>query len=150
MATDPGLSKVAAKAGLSAIVGKLDTGVGANAKIKIFNGTQADSPDDAVFTGTTLAEIDLGAAAVFPSGAVTGNGADANYVVANRTGDVTDTNANAAGTASWFRAVNKSGIAIIDGSVGTAAADLILNSVAISTGQTVKITNWKMRLAYKN
>lgn len=47
----------------------------------------------------------------------------------------------AAGTASWFRIVKADGVTqVIDGSVGTAAADLILNTLAISVGVAVQVT----------
>lgn len=38
---------------------------------------------------------------------------------------LSDSSANASGTASWFRVINRNGDAVIDGSVGTATADLI-------------------------
>jgi hypothetical protein len=63
-------------------------------------------------------------------------------------------NAYRSGTATWFRILNGAtvvggsnqitvkGTEIMDGSVGTSAADLILNSVAISSGATVSITSF--------
>jgi hypothetical protein len=53
-----------------------------------------------------------------------------------------DTSANATGTATWFRVINGSTNAVIDGSVGTASADLVLNSTSIAIGQTVTISSW--------
>jgi hypothetical protein len=58
------------------------------------------------------------------------------------------------GTATWFRILNGAtvngasnqitvkGNEIMDGSVGTASADLILNSVSISSGATVSISSF--------
>jgi hypothetical protein len=145
MAFDPGLSKTPAKAALDAIVDSLDTGTG-TANLKIFSGAQPASPDTG--TGTTLASMDVSSPAF--GAAATGTGGDANYVTAERTGDISDTSADATGTAAWYRLSNKSGVAKIDGSVGTATADLILDSVSITAGQTVKVTNMKVRLQYKN
>jgi hypothetical protein len=46
----------------------------------------------------------------------------------------------AAGTASWFRIVKADGAThVFDGSIGTAAADLILNTLSISVGVAVQI-----------
>jgi hypothetical protein len=42
--------------------------------------------------------------------------------------------------ATKFEAVNRDGVAVFLGSVGTSAADLILDNVSINTGQTVTIT----------
>ena len=63
-------------------------------------------------------------------------------------------NAYRAGTATWFRILNGATVAgatnqisvkgteIMDGSVGTATSDLILNSAAISSGATVSISSF--------
>lgn len=42
--------------------------------------------------------------------------------------------------ATKFDAVNRDGAAVFSGSVGTSAADLILDNVSINTGQTVTVT----------
>ena len=147
MAVDTNISMAAAKAALDAVVDRLDTGTGANARVRIYDGTQPGRPDDAVTTQTVLAEIDLGTAAVFGA-ATTGTGTEANTAVA--TSSIlpkTDTSANASGTATWFRAVNKGTVAIIDGSVGTAATfDMVLDNTSIATSQTVKLNSWKVKL----
>jgi hypothetical protein len=135
MAVDPGISMAAAKAALDAIVDRLDTGTGANARVRIYDGTQPADPDAAP-TGTLLAEIDLGAAAVFGA-AATGTGGSANSATATATVlPKTQTNATAAGTAT----------AIIDGSVGTATSDMIIDNASIAIGQTVKLNSWKVKL----
>lgn len=148
MAVDPGISMAAAKAALNAIVDRLDTGTGANARVRIYNGTQPADPDVAITTQTLLAEIDLGAATVFGA-AATGTGGSANSATATATVlPKTQTSATAAGTATWFRAVNKNttGVAIIDGSVATASADMIIDNASIAVGQTVKLNSWKVKL----
>ncbi len=49
--------------------------------------------------------------------------------------------AGATGTATWFRAYKSDHTtAVFDGSVGTATSNIVLNSVAISSGATVSIT----------
>lgn len=50
---------------------------------------------------------------------------------------ITGSNALATGTATWFRLLKSDGTAVMDGSVGTATANLIINSVAISSGAAV-------------
>ena len=50
---------------------------------------------------------------------------------------------SAAGTAAWFRLFKTDGTTIcIDGSVGTSAADMIVNTTTISIGVAVSITAW--------
>lgn len=53
-----------------------------------------------------------------------------------------DTQANATGTASWFRAVDSTGTCCIDGNVGTSGSDLNLNSTSITINQQVSITSF--------
>jgi hypothetical protein len=55
-------------------------------------------------------------------------------------GAVTPANASGTGTASFFRIFKADNSVIMDGSVGLSAADLILNSVDIASGQSVDIT----------
>lgn len=53
-----------------------------------------------------------------------------------------DTNADASGTAAIARIKDNSGDVIVSGlTVGTAAADIILTSLAITAGDTVTITS---------
>jgi len=50
-----------------------------------------------------------------------------------------DTNADANGTAVWFRAKDSNGVAIFDGTVGDTGSDfdMIINSVNVSAGGTI-------------
>lgn len=52
-----------------------------------------------------------------------------------------DSSANATGTATWCRFVDSTGAFVMDGSVGTAAADYILNTVSITSGVAVSCTS---------
>ena len=55
--------------------------------------------------------------------------------------DISDLSADATGTAAEARIKNGDGTAVITGlTVGTAAADIILDSVSITAGQTVTLT----------
>ena len=56
-------------------------------------------------------------------------------------GTVTNGTAIASGTASFFRIFKSDGTTVVmDGSVGTVSADMILNTTAIVLGQTVAIS----------
>jgi len=146
MAVNTNITIAMAIAALDVIVDKLDVGTAANARLRIYSGAQPDSPDDAVGTGTLLAEIDLGTAAIFGA-AATGTGGSANTAVATAANlPKTQTSATASGTAAWFRAVDKDAGSVIDGSVGAADADLILNNTSIASGQEVSISSWIVKL----
>jgi hypothetical protein len=57
-------------------------------------------------------------------------------------GSVTSAVAVATGTASFFRIFKSDGTTVVmDGSVGTGSADMILDNTSIATGQTVTITS---------
>jgi len=146
-------SKAAIKAAVDAVVDKLDAGTAANAKVQLYNGTQAASPDAAINTGTNtlIAEIDLGTAAIFGA-ATTGTGAEASYIKAvSGILPKSDTSANATGTPTWFRALDKDSTAVLDGSVGAnnTSFDMALDNTSITAGQTVKLNSWKVRMAFK-
>ena len=52
----------------------------------------------------------------------------------------TDASADATGTATWGTLTTSAGTRIVDFSVGTAGADLNLNSVAITVGGSVAVS----------
>ncbi len=55
--------------------------------------------------------------------------------------DISDTSANATGTAAEARIKDSNGTVVISGlTVGTSAADVVLDSVSITAGQTVTLT----------
>jgi hypothetical protein len=100
--------------------------------LRIYDGAQPASPDTAVTTQVLLAELTLANPAFGASvnGVITANAITA------------DSSANATGTAAWFRATKADGTAVIDGSVGTATANLILSSVNIVAGAPVSVSSW--------
>jgi hypothetical protein len=145
MALDMNLSKTPAKAALDAIVDSLDTGTGTST-IKICSGGQPASPDTG--TPTVLCTINLPATAF--AAATTGTGGDASYVTATDNFATLTGTAGATGTAAFFRASNKSGVAKIDGTVGVGATfDMNIDNTSINSAQQVKVTSWKIRLPYK-
>jgi len=139
MAANMKISNAAAIAACDAVVDLLDGGAGAG-KLQIYDGAQPAGPDTAVTTQTKLAELTLtdpafGAAADDDPGAKATAAAIAD-----------DAAADATGTAAWFRAVDSNGLAVIDGTVALAAADLILDSLSITAGQTVKVNSWTVTM----
>lgn len=123
------------------VVGMLNTtglstaiDAGTAAVIEIFSGSvPADA--DAANAGTLLARLTCSATA-FSSVAAVGNNAVATFAA------IASGAAVATGTATFFRILTQAGGTVIgQGAVGTSAAELILNTVAITTGSTVSITS---------
>ena len=136
MATDTIISNAAAIAACNAIVDLLDAGGGGS--IKIYDNTDSIPADVDAGLGSNvlLATLPLSATAF-------GNAADdTGKATATAAAITSDASADDTGTAAFFRACNAAGTAVIQGTVGTADADLILNSVAISAGATVSISAW--------
>ena len=126
MALNPKRSNACANAAADAV-----TALANNGYLRIYDGTQAANADTAVGAQVLLAELRFGATAF---GAAAAGVATANAITS-------DASANATGTATWFRVLKSDGTTVLwDGSVGTATADLILNSVAISSGASVAVS----------
>lgn len=128
MALNPKRSNTAASAAADAVCALLNSGY-----LRIYDGTQPTNANTAVSTQTLLAELRFNATAF---GAASNGVATANSITS-------DTAADATGTATWFRALKSDGTTVVfDGSVGTASADMILNSVAISAGAAVSVSSF--------
>jgi len=139
MAANTKISNNAAKAACDAVVDLLDAGAGAG-KLQIYDGAQPANPDIAVTTQTKLAELTL-------SDPAFGAAADDNPGGKATADTITDdSSADATGTAAWFRAVDSDGNAVIDGSAGTADADLILATTSIVAGQPVQVDSWTVTM----
>ena len=127
MATNPKRSNTAVSAAADAVSALLTNGY-----LRVYDGTQPATADTAITTQVLLAELRFNASAAF--GAAVNGVATANALTS-------DSSANATGTATWFRALKSDGTTVVyDGSVGTSAADLVLNSVAIALGAIVAVT----------
>lgn len=137
MAADPQMTNAAAITTLNAMLAILNTGGAGN--IKLYTGSV---PTDMTAgpTGTLLATLTLSATA-FPTATTVSTDASA---TANAI--TSDTNAAASGTATYFRASNGAGTRVIQGTVGTATSDMILNTTTITAGDTVAITSWVVTL----
>ena len=108
----------------------LITYAGSNAIIRLYNGTQPANANTAISTQTLLVSLTI-------SGAF---GTDSNGTLTFST--INNGTAVASGTASFFRIVKSDGTTVImDGSVGTSSADLVLNTTTIATNDTVAITS---------
>jgi hypothetical protein len=128
MAADLSVSEAVASAMCNALVDSIDTG-GAGT-LKIYGDTRAATTDTAVGAQTLLATLTFNATAF---GAASAGVATANAITQDSSADDTD-------TATWFRISSGTPAAIADGNVGTATADLILNTVSIVSGAVVSIS----------
>ncbi len=114
-------STAAKTARLNAVVAQIDAGAGPGT-LEI--GTTA--------MGTVLAVLTL----ADPSGTVSGA-----VLTFDFDPDITDSSANATGTAAAAQIKDSNGTVVISGlTVGTSAADIILDSVSITAGQAVTLT----------
>lgn len=135
MSATPIMSILAAKAALDAAVAKLT----ATATIEIRTGP-AEATTLTADAGTLLATLTCNAT---PFPASTSDGAGNALATANA---ITSGIAGNTGTAAHFRAKNTSGVVIFQGTVGTSAADMIINSTSITSGDTVGATAWTIKL----
>jgi hypothetical protein len=101
--------------------------------LRIYDGDQPATADAPLTTQVLLAELRFpnpafGSAA---SGVITANAID-------------PVNAGASGLASWFRCTQSDGATVLmDGSVGLALCNLILDSVALQLGAEVSINSFQ-------
>ncbi len=108
--------------------------LGASPVIEIYAGT-VPANADAANSGTLLAEL-VCAATPFASYSDTGSAARATFGTI-----ASDTSANATGAASFFRIRTSGGTVRCQGTVGTSASDLVLNTTAITAGSMVAISS---------
>jgi len=127
MALNPKFSNVCVNLEADAIGNAMNTGY-----LRIYDGSQPATADTAIGAQVLLAELRFGADA-FPA-------ASAGVLTANAITD--DSSANATGTAAWARILQSDGTTTMwDGSVGTASANVILNTVSISSGAVVSCSS---------
>lgn len=137
MTTKPVMSMAAAIASLNTITALLTAG----SLINIYTGAQP-ATTLASEAGTLLAKPAFSSTA-FPSAA---SGTSDGNATATANTIASDTNAAASGTAGHFRCSTTAPLVILQGNVGTSAADLIMNTVTINAGDTVAITSFKITL----
>lgn len=109
----------------------ITTAVGTSGFLKIYDGTQPTNPQTALGAQVLLVTLPLSAtfAPASSSGVLTANA-------------ITTTNAVASSTAAWYSLQSSGGSRIVEGSVGTATADIVLNTTTIVSGGPVAITSF--------
>lgn len=140
MAANPVYANAGAIAGLNAILALLN--VGGAGYIKVFTGS-APATCETADTGTLLVTLTLSSTA-FPT-AVDNSAGGATATAST----ITSGTAGNTGTAGYFRAyphVPSTTNAVIQGTVGTSAADMIINTTSITSGDTVACSAWTVIL----
>lgn len=137
MALLPVASIIAAKAALDAMTAL----IGASGNLFIRSGAQPATTLTAD-SGTLGATLPLSATAFPASTSATANG----LATATANAITSDTNAAASITAGHFRMKTSGGVTIFQGNVGTATADLIMNTTTITAGDTIACTSFKVTL----
>mgnify|MGYP001619169018 CR=1 FL=1 len=126
MALNPHLSVAAATAAADTLAALCNGGV-----VRLYDGVQPATANTAVTTQVLLATVTFANPAF---GAAVAGVATANAMTA-------DSDADATGTATWFRALSSASATVFDGSCGTADADCVLSSTAIVQHASVTITS---------
>ena len=108
---------------------QLATDIGANAQIIIYTGSMPANVGIAA-TGTLLVQFagNAGGFGTASAGVLTAS------AVANAT-------AAGSGTAGYFRINTSAGTAVVQGTVGTSGADMIVTNTSINSGQTCTFTS---------
>lgn len=132
MANNFQLSNAARSGACNGIVDLIDAGA-AGGTIKVYTGTQPTDADTAVGAQTLLVTFTLDATAAF--------GAASNGVASLDVSPAITAVAGATGTAAWFRCADSDGNTVFDGSVGTSSADLVMNTVSITSGNTCEVSS---------
>jgi hypothetical protein len=133
MANSPKFANVTVNAEADALARLLDNGY-----LRIYSGTQPATADTALSGNTLLAELRFAATSA----------AAASAGVLTFSAITSDTSADATGTATFYRALKSDGTSVVmDGSVGTSSADLVLNSTAIQSGAQVDVTSFSLTVS---
>lgn len=134
MATDFVITNAVAQSMLNAYTAALDAGTAG--VINIYSGTVPADADTALSGNTLLAQLTYSGTS-YPAATDLSPGA---RITANSI--TSDSSADATGTATFFRELTQNaGTVVGQGTVGTSAADMILNTVSITSGSTVSITS---------
>jgi hypothetical protein len=133
MANNPKFANVSVNAEADALARLLDNGY-----LRLYSGTQPATADTALSGNTLLAELRFAATSA----------AAASAGVLTFSAITSDTSADATGTAAFYRALKSDGTSVVmDGSVGTSSADLVLNSTAIQSGAQVDVTSFALTVS---
>ena len=118
---------------------------GATAQLVMYSGTQPTDADTTEGAGTVLATIVLPTTNAFAASAVAGAIAKA--------GTWEDTSADASDTATWFRIYalsTETGASTtfrrIDGTVGTATTDIVINNNILTIGDPIVVDTFSVSI----
>lgn len=134
MVTDPSITTRVANT-------MLDTAIRLKANgafLNIYSGTVPTNADTALAGNTLLAQLTMGNPAF---GAAASAVLTANAITADSSADNT-------GTASFFRLMgsDSNNQVLLQGTCGTSSADMIFNSVAISSGANVSVSSFTITM----
>jgi hypothetical protein len=129
MATNLKLADAAVNAQADALARLLDNGY-----LRIYDGAQPATADDAVTTQVLLAELRFSA-----TSAPAAIGGVLTFAAITK-----ESSAKASSTAAWYRALQSDGATpVLDGSVGTSGCDLNFDAVAITAGGEVAVASFQ-------
>ena len=132
MALNPHVSTALRNSMLDAVSSQFNSGY-----LRIYAGTQPANANTAMSGETLLAELIFNATGF---AAASGGQMVANAITA-------DSSANNTGTASFYRCFASDGTtALIDGSVGTSTADMVINTTSIVAGATISTNNFTIAI----
>jgi hypothetical protein len=138
MALNPKVTAARRKAQLDTMTAAAASGI-----LRVYSGAQPTDADTAVGAQVVLAELTMNATAFNAPAAVSST----NYVL-TANAITSDSNANATGTAAWFRLWDSAGTtALMDGTVGTSGCDLTIASTSIVATTTVSATSMTLTMA---
>ena len=124
---------------LDSLVDSMDAGTAA--VINIYDSTVPADADTALGAQVLLAQITMSPTAFG------GAADDTPGAIATAAAITQDSSADATGTATFFRVLTQNaGTVICQGTVGTASADMILNTVSITAGSAVACTAFTILL----
>ena len=130
MANDFRKTQAAVKAELDALAPLFNSGY-----LYIYDSTYPDGTTAALTTQSQIVRLTFNSTA-FTTGV-------AGYPVTITANAITAANSTLSSTASWYRAYGSStGTALVQGTIGTASADLVLNSVQITSGASVSVSSY--------
>lgn len=109
----------------------ITTAMGTSGLVRIYAGSRPANVGTAITGQTLLAEATCSStfAAAAASGVLTANAV------------TEDSSANATGTASFARLTTSGGTGVMDLSVGTSGAEVILNTLSIVSARAVQVTS---------
>lgn len=131
MSLNPKLSSARRTAALDTALDVLNGG-----NVLVLDGTQATDADTAIGSQVTLVQIGMNATA-WAAASSASKSANA----------FTSATISASGTTTWYRMRTSGSTAVWDGSCGTSSANLVWNSVALSSGASAQINSFTATMA---